>query len=215
MPAPAGRRSCNAETRSTAPMNPRRPGGLRCARHSPTDPNEPGHAEGGTERVGGPGRDRPAVPALLDGLNGPLSRGALADRGSRAFELGASVDHRRLRFLPRWIPDHDGYSRRSDRQTPPLADRRGRVRRRVRGRRLLYERRDVDCVARIPRRRGRDSGALDPLPDPEHVPRPRAAHLCDRHLGDEFLGRCCTVRCWVASCSSSSGGGPCSSCQFR
>ena len=54
---------------------------------------------------------------------------------------------------------------------------------------------------------GRDARAVDAVADPQHVPRPAAAHDRDRHLDHELLGRrrdrpAARRRC----CSSSSGG---------
>src|SRR6266852_490617 len=51
-----------------------------------------------------------------------------------------------------------------------LGDRIGRRRRRLGARRILDQRRDIDRDARGSRHRRRDARALDPVPDPQHVP---------------------------------------------
>ena len=62
----------------------------------------------------------------------------------RPSSVAASLDHRHLRVLRRGFADHDGDARRPDRPAPPADDRRRGVRHRLRGRRLLDERRDAD-----------------------------------------------------------------------
>ena len=48
---------------------------------------------------------------------------------------------------------------------------------------------DADRHPRAARRRRRDAGAVDALADPQHVPRPAAAHGRHRRLDHQLLGR--------------------------
>src|SRR5712672_633819 len=72
-----------------------------------------------------------------------------------------------------------------------LGDRIGRrrVRRRLGARSVLDQRRDADRDARGARHRGGDPGALDAVPDPQHVRRSRAAHVRHRRLDHQLFGR--------------------------
>jgi DHA2 family multidrug resistance protein-like MFS transporter len=58
-------------------------------------------------------------------------------------------------------------------------------------RRVLDQQRDADRNARAARHRRRDPGAVDLVADPEHVPRPAATPVRDRHLDLELFGRRC------------------------
>ncbi len=170
---------------------------------------------GGPRRPAGvdrPRRHRPSLPALLDGPDGPQPRAAVAERGPRAQQLPAAVDRGHLRLPGR---------RNRSITMGTLGDRIGRRRLLLIGaaafgvasvdRGVLHQRRDADRHARAARSRRRDLGAVHPLPDPQHVPRPRAAHRRHRRVDLQLLGRGRDrAGARRASCWSSSGGGRCS-----
>ena len=101
----------------------------------------------------------------------------------------APLDRRYLRLSGRRLVDPDGNARRPDRPAKAAADRRRRVRARVRARRLLHQRRYADRDPRASRCRGSDARALDLVAAPQHVPRSRPAELCDRGMDHKLLGR--------------------------
>src|SRR5690348_13266690 len=74
---------------------------------------------------------RAAVPALLDGPDGPAPRRTAAHRGPRAEQRAAAVDHRYLRVPARGLTHYDGHARRPDRPAAAAADRRRVLRGRV------------------------------------------------------------------------------------
>jgi len=134
-------------------------------------------------------RARARLPALLHGPDRAEPGPARHQHGSRAEQRPASLDRRCLRVRARRLAHHDGHARRPDRPPPAAPDRRRRLRRGVGAGRPLDERRDADRRARPARARRGDARALDPLPDPQHVPRSPPAHGRDRGLDHELLGR--------------------------
>ena len=109
--------------------------------------------------------------------------------GPAADQRAAALDHRHLRLHGRRLADHDGHA----------GDRIGR-------RRLLMIGAAAFGVASVLAafstsaemliatrallgHRGRDARAVDAVADPQHVPRPKAAHDRDRRLDHELLGR--------------------------
>ncbi len=136
-----------------------------------------------------PRRNRAPVRALRDGPHGAEHRRAANERGSQADQLAAALDSRHLRIHGSRLADHDGQPRRSNRPPQAADDRRRRVRGHFRGGCILDQPRDADRGACPARRRGGDSGAVDTLADPSHVPRSSAAHICHRRLGNELFDR--------------------------
>ena len=132
---------------------------------------------------------RPGLRRVLDGPDRAPPRGSVHQRGSRADQRAAPVDHRHLRLHGRRRAHHDGHARRPDRPPTPVADRRRRLRPRIAARRLLDERRDAHRVPRPPRDRGRDHRSLDAVADPEHVRGRESAHVRDRRLDHGVLAR--------------------------
>ena len=73
-------------------------------------------------------------------------------------------------FMVAGRADDDGRAGRPHRPPQAPDDRRGSVRRRLGARGILHQRRDADRRARAARARRRDPRAVDPVPDPQHVP---------------------------------------------
>ncbi len=92
-------------------------------------------------------------------------------------------------FLIAGSLDHHGDSWRPDRAAPAAADRRGGFRSGIGAGGVLHQRGDADRDAGRARRRRRDADALDPVADPQHVPRRCPAHLRDRDLDHQLLDR--------------------------
>jgi hypothetical protein len=172
-------------------MNAARPTIVRLRRRGPDkDVHGRKHLEpGGAAGVARARRHRPAVRALLDGPDGSEPGRAAPERGPQAHGCAAPLDRGHLRVPGRGLAHHHGHAGRSDRPKTAPDDRCRRVRRRLRDRRVLEQRRDADRNACAAGARGRDAGPLDTLPDPQHVPRSRAAHVRHRGMGHQLLGR--------------------------
>ena len=139
--------------------------------------------------VGRAGRDRAAVPAVRHGPDRAQPGRAPAQRRPAAKQRPAAVDRGHLRVHGRWAADHHGHPGGSHRPPPAPAHRRRRLRRRFGAGRLVHHRRAADRRPRAAGGGGGDPGALNPVADPQHVPRRAAAH--DRHRGVDrlLLGR--------------------------
>ena len=153
-----------------------------------------------------------ALPCLLYSMDLTVLNLAMphlsADLRPRA---PTAVDHRHLRLHGRRLADHDGHAGRPDRPAAAAADRCRRVRRGVGAGRLLDQRRDADRGARAAGRRRRDAGAVDPVADPQHVPRSAAAHRRRSASGSPASRPAARSARWSAACcSSTSGGARCS-----
>ena len=136
-----------------------------------------------------PRRVAPRMRGLFDGPDRAPPGLAAAERGPGADQRPAAVDRRHLRVHGRGLADHDGNARRPDRPAPAAPDRRRSIRRRIHPGRVLHERRNADRVARAARDRRRDRRALDPVADPQHVPRLGSAHVRDRDVDHRLFTR--------------------------
>ena len=114
-------------------------------------------------------------------------------------------------FLVAGPADHDGHAGRPHRPPPAADDRRGGLRPRLGAGRIRDQRRDADRHARAARRRRRDACAVDPVADPQHVPRPgQRTFAIGVWVTSYSVGRRDRPADRRRCCWSTSGGAPCS-----
>jgi len=135
-------------------------------------------------------RHCPALHALLHGLDGAEPGSAAAQRRAQTQQRAIAVDRRYLRLPGRRLPDHHGHTWRPHRPPQTADARRNGVRQHIRSGSVFHQRGNADRCARAARHRRRHSGAFDPVPDPQHVPRPSTAHFRDCGLDHQLFRRC-------------------------